>query len=622
MERLEVVEGQAEPARVAVEGEIAIGRAREATLRIFDETASRRHARVFVRDGRVILEDLGSANGTVLNGEPIQGEAVLFHGDVIEIGEIQLRFVSAEATERDTVIVGDPGDSVEASLDPEQADPALEGSGEAAQTRLRLVCAGAAVCADAGDADALPSSLLDLVVETLEPDRATVCLVEPAGGLRIAAAHPADAAPPASRTLRQRILDAGEAVLIRDAFDHEGDTSASMVRSRFRSTLAAPLVSAEGVLGFVTVESEKPGRYGPEDLRALAAVAKQAALALRTLMELSGARREVQRLAREKRAGAPEIIGTSPEIEALRAQIAKAAGAEAAVLVIGETGTGKELVARRLHAESPRAKLPFVALNCAALVEGLLESEFFGHEKGAFTDAKERRDGRIAEAGEGTLFLDEVGDLSPSLQAKLLRVLSERTYTRVGGREKLEMKCRVVCATNRDLKQMVEDGKFREDLYYRLAVVVMNVPPLRERAGDVELIAEASLERLAGRIGRRVPRLAQDAREAIATYAWPGNVRELLNVLERALVLIEGDTLTAGDLPREVREPAEVEAAGDSNPGESGLLGDGVFDLKAIEKKAVAAALKKTGGKKGRAAQLLGISWPTLNRKIRQYGLE
>ena len=184
------------------------------------------------------------------------------------------------------------------------------------------------------------------------------------------------------------------------------------------------------------------------------------------------------------------------------------------------------------------------------------------------------------------------------------------------------MQCRVVCATNRDLKQMVEDGKFREDLYYRLAVVVLQVPPLRERGGDVALIAEASIERLAGRMGRRVPRLAQDAREALGTYAWPGNVRELLNVLERALVLIEGDTLTAADLPREVREPAVVEAGGESVPGVQGILGDGVFDLKEIEKKAVQAALAKTGGKKGRAAQLLGVSWPTLNRKIRQYGLE
>jgi DNA-binding NtrC family response regulator len=302
-------------------------------------------------------------------------------------------------------------------------------------------------------------------------------------------------------------------------------------------------------------------------------------------------------------------------LEELRTRLAKAAGVDSPVLITGETGTGKELVARWLLAEGARHAHPFVALNCAALVEGLLESELFGHEKGAFTGATERHEGKIAQAGEGTLFLDEIGDMPLTLQAKLLRVLSEGTYTRVGGKTQERMQCRVVAATNRDLEAMVVKKTFRQDLFYRLAVLVLDTPPLRDRGADVELLAEVGLEQLAAKLGRRVPRLAADAREALRGYPWPGNVRELFNVLERALVLAEGDTLTAADLPREVREGQ----VGGAAAGEAPMA---VRTLREAERATVAAALRATGGRKGRAAELLGISWPTLNRKIREYGLE
>ena len=242
----------------------------------------------------------------------------------------------------------------------------------------------------------------------------------------------------------------------------------------------------------------------------------------------------------------------------MRERIDKAACVDSPVLVTGETGTGKELVARRLHARGPRQQRPFVALNCAALVEGLLESELFGHEKGAFTGAAGRHEGRIVQAGKGTLFLDEVGDLPAALQAKLLRVLSEGTFTRVGGSDTLRLECRVVAATNRDLQAMVEAQTFRQDLYYRLAVVEIHLPPLRERGRDVELLAEAAIERLSARwdAGRRDS--PPTPAPLLLAYPWPGNVRELFNVLERALVLLEGDTLDAADLPAEIRSPAPL----------------------------------------------------------------
>jgi len=614
--RLELLDGRAAPDALEVVSSVLIGRHQECDLRLFDETTSRRHARIVVEDGDVSLSDLGSSNGTWLNGERITGPARLFDGDVVRIGDTQLRYLSGEGSDRATVVEGGAlDDDVDAALDPDAADPALEAAGESAVRRLRLVCEGAVACADAAGIAEMIADVFALIVESFRPDRAVVCLVTGGGGLDVVAAHPAGASAPGSRTLRQRVLEGGEAVLVKDAHDPETpDGGQSLVRSRYRSMLAAPLKVAEGVLGFVSVEASSPEAYVEGDLRALAAAARQAALGLRNLRALLGARQEVRRLQALTKGAAPPFLGEDGSVERVRTLIRKAAVADAPVLITGETGTGKELVARHLHAESPRASKPFVALNCAALVEGLLESEFFGHEKGAFTGATERTDGRIAQAADGALFLDEVGELPSALQAKLLRVLSEGTYQRVGGKDSLPMRCRVLAATNRDLKRMVKEGTFREDLYYRLQVLEIDVPPLRDRSGDVEVIAEASLERLAAQLGRRVPRLAEDARAVLRAYPWPGNVRELLNVLERALVLLEGDTITAVDLPREIRERRTLDEDGPAVPSE-------VLTIREAEKRAVRAALEHTGGKKGAAAAVLGISWPTLNRKIREYGL-
>jgi len=615
MGRLELIEGHAEPERIELAGSLLLGRSAEADLRLFDETVSRQHARIVQGALRVTLQDLGSANGTRLNGERLKQEAALFDGDVIGIGSTRLRYLSRKGADRETVVPADVDEGLEATLDPEAADPEREAADEAARRRLRLVCQGAIACTDACQVPEVAADLLALLIEAFDPDRATVCELGPRGDVQVLAAFPAGATPPTSRTLRQRVLEGGEAVLVRDARE-AGEAGSSLVGSRYRSTLAAPLRVAEGVRGFLTVEARTAKSYGEDDLRALAAAGRQAALALRNLRALWGAREEVRRLRGERAGEVAPLLGNGPAMVRIGELIGKVAASEAAVLICGETGTGKELVARHLHARSARASEPFVALNCAALVEGLLESELFGHEQGAFTGATERHEGRIAQAARGTLFLDEVGELPAPLQAKFLRVLSEGRYRRVGGPESLPMNCRVLAATNRDLKAMVAQGSFREDLYYRLQVLEICMPPLRERAGDIALLAEAALERLAAQLGRRVPRLAEDARAVLGAHAWPGNVRELNNVLERALVLMEGDTITAQDLPRELRDARAPKPAGlPAGEGE-------VLTLREAEKRAVKAALERTGGKKGAAAALLGTSWPTLNRKIREYGLE
>lgn len=625
MQRLEVIEGRAEPGVVAVTDEVLIGRTHHAALRVFDDTASRQHAAVRVGGLRTVLVDLDSANGTWLNGARVRGEAALFDGDEIRIGSVRLRFRTTDGAERETVAEEDA--EVRASVDPEAVDPAREAAHERAAARLRLVCDAALCAADAPTAAALAATLLERLAEAFAPDRATV-VVRGAGGVpRVLAARPPGSPVPASRTIARRVLEQGEALWV-GAGGTAGGAGAgdpagrSIVAGRFRSALAAPLKAGAEVLGMLCLEAERPDAYERADLDALAAVARQAALALRNLHGLDVARAELGRLARHARgaragADAPPILGEHPRMEALRERLGRAAASDAPVLVTGETGTGKELVARHLHAQAPRRAEPFVALNCAALVEGLLESEFFGHEQGAFSGAVERREGRIVQAGRGTLFLDEVGDLSPTLQAKLLRVLSEGTFTRVGGTETLTLGCRVVAATHRDLLALVKQGAFREDLYYRLAVVTLEVPPLRARGDDVLLLAEVALERLAARLGRRVPRLTDDARERLRAYGWPGNVRELFNVLERVLVLLDGETVGGADLRLgDAPGAAGVAAAPGAAPeGE-------VLTLREAEARAVRAALAATGGRKGAAAQLLGVSWPTLNRKIREYGVE
>ncbi|MBK9374795.1 MAG: sigma-54-dependent Fis family transcriptional regulator [Holophagales bacterium] len=299
-----------------------------------------------------------------------------------------------------------------------------------------------------------------------------------------------------------------------------------------------------------------------------------------------------------------DFVTQDPVTKELLALVDRVAGRDIAVLVTGESGTGKELIARRLHARSPRANGPFVAVNAAALPETLAESELFGAEKGAFTGADQARAGRFEEAGGGTLFLDEVGELPVSLQAKLLRVLEERVVRRLGGSREIPVDVRLVAATNRDLSLESESGKFRQDLFFRLAVVVVNLSPLRDRPEDIPLLARHFATRLAARHRVPVPELAGDAVAALAAHQWPGNVRELRNVLERAVVVRGGEPIRAVDLALGAGSPAT-----------------GTLDRVHREREALLAALRRTGGRREEAAALLGISVRTLYYRLKQWGI-
>ena len=329
-----------------------------------------------------------------------------------------------------------------------------------------------------------------------------------------------------------------------------------------------------------------------------------------------------------ERRGAPRIIGEDAQLRQVSQQLHRAAATDATVLLEGESGTGKELFARALHALSPRADGPFVAINCAAIPETLLETELFGHEKGAFTGAAARKPGRFELAHRGTLFLDEIGDLPLALQAKILRALEEKRFERVGGTQSLHVDVRVVAATNRNLKARVADRQFREDLYFRLSVFPIQIPPLRERSDDVLILARHFVEKFCRDLNKPPLALSPSAIDDLKTYPWPGNVRELQNCIERAVILCEGDTIHARHLNLSFRQPpggAGQEPA--SSPWDaidlSGTMGEALRRVAAeAERRKLALALREAGGDKAKAASALQINYKSLMQRVRELGIE
>jgi Nif-specific regulatory protein len=647
---------------------VTIGRAGTNQIVIKDERCSRNHAEIFLTRGSWTLRDLDSRNGSFVGERQVRGDSTLVPGDVIRIAQCQLAFVQDLSQAFPEPIAGGGPDrlplgeeTVSGALVSETGDFSnVLTSHEPTtithrrnQTRFlvpgggndvgvpRLGQAAAKLCrlafelASEPDATAVSHLALNGLFESVNIDAGAVLLLPRGHEGEIS---PAELQVVASRTDREpsyhrpssflaaTVVRDGEAVLARNI---EGDSQLATKDSKgeFHSTAAicAPIRMDRKVIGLIHVYSTSPDRApDPEDLEFTLAVADNVALALRNLARqqelaenLSQTRNEIQQL-RKQLGAESELVGSSPVLAGVQQQIARAAPSRATVLIRGESGVGKELVARAMHYASPRKKGPFVCLNCAALTETLLESELFGHERGAFTGATERKIGKFEAAHQGTLMLDEIGEMSPSIQAKFLRVLEGHSFERVGGSQPIKVDVRVIAATNRDLEKAVAESSFRRDLYFRLRVVEVLVPPLRKRPEDISELANYFLDRFNAETGRKIRGFTPEAMHLMQQYRWPGNVRELKNVIERAVVLARTDFIEREDL-----NLSSIAAAGDS--GElSAAAPKSTYEplsLDEVERRHIHSTLKATNWNKSRTAAILGVERSTLDRKIKRYEL-
>ena len=640
---------------------ITVGRAPTNQIVLQDERCSRTHIEVFLSGGRWTLRDLDSRNGTLVGEDVVRGDRALRAGDMIRIGRTQLVFVYqlAEAFSDSSTVVRQSGnglpESVEAEADDDSSvlaayqpttithrrgqtkfltageddESSVSKRGRAAGKLCRL----AFELAKAPDLSTVAELALSGLSEATATD-ATALLLLPRGFQGTPTGDDLEVVASQSSTekryhrvansLAATVLREGEAVLARDV---AGDSSLGSRDSKGEiyttSVICAPVRRGSRVFGLIHLYSTDTEQVpDPEDLEFTLAVADTVAVALINLNRrqelaenLTQVRTEVVQL-RERLGVQEEIIGKSPVMLEVADEIRRAAASNATVLIRGESGVGKELAARAVHHSSPRRDRVFVCLNCAALAEDLLASELFGHERGAFTGATDRKIGKFEAAHRGTLMLDEIGEMSPGIQAKFLRVLEGHPFERVGGTKPINVDVRVIAATNRDLEKDVAEGRFRRDLFFRLRVLEIVVPALRKRAEDVVLLGDYFLERFNAETGRKIRGFTSRAIDKLQDYLWPGNVRELKNVVERAVVLCRGMEIDEGDLLL-----TNLSTAGDSEQRE---ISEGRFapsSLADIERVHILATLRHTEWNKSRAAGILGIERSTLDRKIHRYEL-
>jgi transcriptional regulator with GAF, ATPase, and Fis domain len=595
---------------VVKDGPLILGRDPSNQLEVDDPAVSRKHCSVSEISADVFeIADLDSHNGTFVNGARMIRQTIQ-HGDRIRIGNTEFVFLTGPDEETGSLSSRSGSTTTGSELKTMSLDRSGLPTGDSWVGRMARDLTAffkiANMTNSTRNVQALQSELLELICEVIPASRAAIVLQPSAGE---------EASSPCTwnrKDFAPQEMVIREELVQQAIWEHCAVVAEAAETISAEHVLCVPLVAVEKILGVIYLSSPASSlTFGEDHAYFLSAVARIAAVTLENLSKLDSLKAENERLQAEATANR-SLIGESRPMRRVGEFIGRVARSDSTVLIRGESGTGKELIARAIHANSERLDKPFVAVNCAAIPEALLESELFGHEKGAFTGAVATKKGKFDVAGEGTLFLDEIGELAPLLQAKLLRVLQQREFERLGGNRLLPFNARVLAATNKNLEEAIKSGEFRQDLYYRLNVVCVTTPPLREHREDIPLLALYFANKYAAKCNRAFKGIAAEARTLLMQYSWPGNVRELENAIEHAIVLGLTGEILAEDLPNTLLEEqsAGLSAARYHNT------------LSQTKKQLVLAALDETNGSHIEAARLLGIHPKYLHRLIRNLNLK
>jgi len=600
---------------------LSIGRDAPNQLQIDDPSIAACHCRIRRREEEEFeIQDLGSSGATIVNGLPVT-ERTLVHGDEIRLGRCRFLFflwdeVALGLEDACCYSQTGRGDCPFRTAATSTEETAAHSLARCSLTTMLKIGASIQVVREAEE---IAQQWLEGIFEAIPAQQGGVLLFDGQSEEPCFASYRDRETGPttAVRTYRAIVERARRGVTGILATGVRPDRSAAAVgdwsEPRLRSVLAAPLITSAKTLGVIYFDTCIPGApFGEHHLELASSVGAILGLALENARRLKWLETENVRL-EEASDIEHDMVGVSPRMREVYQFVSKVAPSDSTVLIRGESGTGKELVARAIHRNSPRAGMPFLAINCAALTEALLESELFGHEKGAFTGAYAQKRGKLELADRGTVFLDEVGEMPPACQARLLRLIQEREFERVGGTRQIRTDIRLIAATNRDLEAAIEGGPFRKDLYYRLNVVSLTMPPLRDRREDIPLLASHFVAKHGKRARRRVTGIAQEALACLKAHDWPGNVRDLENAIERAVVLGSTDLILVEDLPETVLEAAPQEAGGP--------IGGYHETIRNEKTRVILAALEQAGGSFTEAAKLLGIHPNYLHRLVRNLNL-
>ncbi len=614
--RLAAIAGKLKGAIFALNEEtLVIGRETAADLCIADASVSRRHSKIEKNEAGFVITDLESLNGTFINDVPVKTR-LLEHGDRVRIGDSQFLFLiqEGEATKKSSDVKLDEAHVLSGSTVQIRFDDALY---LMARDLSALMKVSTTINSIRG-LDNLLERLLELLFEVVPAQRGAILLTNDVSFetnfvFGLDREHGKDQAVNVSRTIVQQVLRDGVALLAGDTTVDPALATESLIAARAHSVMCVPLIMFDRKLGVLYLDTTRArDQFNRDHLQLVAAIAGIAAVAIENARHFEWLQTENQRLLADVNIE-HNMIGEGAAMQRVYHFISKVAPKDSTVLINGESGTGKELAARAIHRNSTRAQKPFMAVNCAALNESLLESELFGHEKGSFTGAFAQKKGRLEVADGGTVFLDEIAELTPPLQVKLLRVLQEREFERVGGTVTIKVDLRLIAATNKNLEEAIEAGEFRQDLYYRLNVVSLEMPPLRERREDIMLLANYFADKYGAKCNRKLQGFSTEARSYLTAYDWPGNVRELENAIERAVVLGTTDLILPEDLPEGLLERAATPAA------QSGIgYHEAVVQTK---KQIILRAIEEAKGNYTEAAKLLGVHPNYLHRLIRNLNL-